>query len=181
METSSKNRILFWILIFLIVLNVSAMISFWLYYARKNKPVAETGAEKPGWALQQELSLSPEQTEAVAGINVRYRNISVQLAEDIREKKTELMSELSAGQTDTAKAYSIVDELAVLRNQLQESNIRQFLELKKVCTPSQVEKLSAIYSEFYGCENRGQGKGTGTGGGMRHRHRYGQQGDDTIK
>lgn len=41
------------------------------------------------------------------------------------------------------------------------ANINLFPDLKKVCTPEQTQKLYPIYSELYGCENKGQGNGQG--------------------
>lgn len=35
------------------------------------------------------------------------------------------------------------------------ANIKQFLDLKKDCTVELTQKLSQIYSELYGCENKG--------------------------
>ncbi|MEI8048427.1 MAG: hypothetical protein WCI92_13665, partial [Bacteroidota bacterium] len=62
-------------------------------------------------------------------------------------------------------------DVVIEQKNLQAANIKQFLDLKKVCTPEQTQKLSQIYSELYGCENKGMGQGQGKG----MRHRYGQQ------
>lgn len=61
------------------------------------------------------------------------------------------------------------------------ANIKQFLDLKKVCTPEQTQRLSQIYSKLYGCENIGGGQGKGNGFGKGYRHRYGQQKPDSKK
>lgn len=169
-----KYRVLIWALVFLGVVAVSAATTVALSYSGwlQKKETAATVKVIP--VLQKELNLTPEQSVKVEDINSRYREESDAIVTRIREKKTELLDELSRENTDTAELDRITEALSLEQKSLQQSNVKQFLELKKVCTLEQTKKLSQIYSELYGC--KGYGKGQGQGQGMGHRHRYGRQG-----
>ena len=180
MNFSDKNRLTFWILIFLVLVNVTAMVTFFLTSSRVSNSDSTAAGTKPGEALRSELSLSPEQDTKVNEINTAHKASSEPLILSIKEKKAELIEELSRENSDTLRINAILSELDSRQNKLQRANIKQFLELKKVCTPEQTKRLSQIYSELYGCDmkGKGQGNGKGNGQGKKHRHRYGQQGNN---
>lgn len=173
MNNFNNNRTVFWILIFLVLINITALATYFIYMRKPaSEPVPGSGF-KHGIALTQELSLSPDQSLKVNEINAIYKATSEPIVAAIREKKAVLLKELSKDSTDLVKAEKLADEVVAEQKKLQMANIKQFLDLKKVCTPEQTQTLSQIYSELYGCGNKGQGKGQWKG----YRHRYGQQKD----
>ena len=173
MNNFNNNRTVFWILIFLVLINITALATYFIYMRKPaSEPVPGSGF-KHGIALKQELSLSPDQSLKVNEINAIYKATSEPIVAAIREKKAVLLKELSKDSTDLVKAEKLADEVVAEQKKLQMANIKQFLDLKKVCTPEQTQTLSQIYSELYGCGNKGQGKGQGKG----YRHRYGQHKD----
>lgn len=180
MNLFNNNRIVFWILIFLVLINITALATYFIYMRKPaNEPVPGSGF-KQGIALRQELSLTPDQSIKVNEINAAYKASSQPIVAAIKEKKADLLEELSKENTDNNLLAKLADEVVTEQKQLQMANIKQFLDLKKVCTPEQTQRLSQIYSELYGCENKGMGRGQGKGQGKGMRHRYGQQ-KDTLK
>jgi len=180
MNIFNNNRTVFWILIFLVLINITALVTYFVYMRKPAiEPVPGSGF-KHGIALRQELSLTPDQSIKVNEINAAYKASSEPIVAAIKEKKAVLLEELSKDNTDLAKAEKLADDVILDQKKLQMANIKQFLDLKKVCTPEQTQKLSRIYSELYGCENKGMGRGRGKGQGKGMRHRYGQQ-KDTLK
>jgi Spy/CpxP family protein refolding chaperone len=173
MNFFDKNRLAFWILIFLVIINVSALVTFFVAKPKVSSSEIKPAETRPGAALQAELSLAPDQNIKVNEINSAYKASSEPIIISIKEKKAELLEELSKENTDSNQVKAILHDLDIRQNNLQQANIKQFLELKKICTPEQTKKLSQIYSELYGCDVGGKGKGQG----MKHRHRYGQQGN----
>lgn len=173
MNIFNNNRVVFWILIFLVLINITALATYFIYIRKPaNEPVPGSGF-KHGIALKQELSLTPDQSLKVNEINSTYKSSSEPIVAAIKEKKVVLLEELSKENTDTTLVAKLAGDVVIEQKKLQMANIKQFLDLKKVCTPEQTQKLSQIYSELYGCEKKGQGKGQGKG----MRHRYGQQKD----
>ena len=180
MNIFNNNRIVFWILIFLVLINITAFATYFIYM---RKPAVEPfpgSGFKHGIALKQELSLTSGQSLKVNEINATYKASSEPIVAAIKEKKAILLEELSKENTDISLVAKLADDVVTEQKKLQLANIKQFLDLKKVCTPEQTQKLSRIYSELYGCENKGGGLGQGNGQGKGYRHRYGQQ-KDSLK
>jgi Spy/CpxP family protein refolding chaperone len=181
MSIFSNNRNVLWILIFLVLINITALTTYFIYMRKPaNEPVHVSGF-KYGVALRQELSLTPDQSIIVNQINATYKASSEPMVTAIQDKKADLLQALSTDNTDTNLVEKLANEIVTEQKQLQMANIKQFLDLKKVCTPEQTQKLSQIYSELYGCENKGKGQEQRNNNGGGHRHRYGQQKTDTIK
>ncbi len=173
MNIFNNNRTVFWILIFLVLINITALATY-LIYMRKpiNEAIPGSGIQR-GIVLRQELALTPDQSIAVNKINAIYQASSEPIVEAIREKRSELLEELSKENTDSAILAKLTIDVVIEQKKLQMANIKQFLDLKKVCTPEQTLKLAQIYAGLYGFEQNGKGQGQGKG--MRYRHRFGQQ------
>lgn len=179
MNIFNTNRTVFWILIFLVMINITALATYYIYMRKPvNEPVPGSGMKR-GIVLQQELALTPDQSLAVNKINSSYQASSEPIVEAIREKKSELLEELSKADTDSAALTKLTNDVVNEQKKLQMANIKQFLDLKKVCTPEQTQKLSQIYAGLYGFEQTGKGRGQGKGNGKGLRHRYGQQKPDS--
>ncbi len=180
MSIFNNNRTIFLILVFLVLINITALATYFIYLRKPASEPIPTSGPKYGVALRQELSLTPDQSLEVNAINTAYKASSEPYVEAIREKKADLLEELSKDKTDMGLVEKLTNEIVTEQKQLQIANIKQFLDLKKVCTPQQTQKLSQIYSELYGCENKGIGRGQVNNKGKGYRHRYGQQ-KDTLK
>ena len=180
MNIFNNNRTIFWILIFLVLINITALATYFIYMRKPANETVPGSGFKHGIALKQELSLTPDQSIKVNEINATYKASSEPIVAAIKEKKAVLLEELSKENTDTNLASKLADDVVAEQKKLQIANIKQFLDLKKICTPEQTQKLSLIYSELYGCENKGMRRGQGNGQGKGMRHRYGQQ-KDSLK
>lgn len=179
MNIFNNNRTIFWILIFLVLINITALATYFIYIRQPIVERIQGSGLKRGIVLRQELSLTPDQSLAVNKINFDYQASSELIVETIRQRKAELLEELSKENTDSTVLIKLANEVVNEQKKLQMANIKQFLDLKKVCTSEQTQKLSQIYSELYGCQDKG--KGQGNGNGMKHRHRYGQQKNELKK
>lgn len=170
MNILNNNRTAFWILIFLVLINITALATYFIYTKKSTGESAPGSGFKRGVALKEELSLTSAQSLKVNEINANYKAMSEPIVKAIQKKKSVLLEELTKNNTDTNLVSKLAEDVVIEQKNLQLANIKQFLDLKKVCTPEQTQKLSHIYSELYGCENKGMGQGKGKG----MRHRYGQ-------
>jgi len=167
METYKKNRLLFWLLIVLVVINIAAMASFFIFSKEAFVP---SGSEQPAMTCTgfcQELDMSPAQTGKVEAINNIYQNNAGAIVAEIKNKRMEILDELNKENPDTSLTNKMAYELSLVQSSLQRENIRQYLELKKVCTPEQAQRLSALYRDLYGCSMKGKG--------MKYRNRHGRE------
>jgi Spy/CpxP family protein refolding chaperone len=172
MNFFSKNKIVFWLLIFLVVINLSALATFLIFYSRPSAALVQPLSEKPGSALQKELTLTPDQSNAVEEILAEYRKITDPIAENIREYRVQILDELAGEKPDTGRINHFADSICFLQWQMQRANVGQYMSLKEICNPEQCKRLSSLYFELYGFQ--GQGKGRGRGKGMMHQYRRGQ-------
>ncbi len=166
MNFLNKNRFLTWLLIVLVFINLSALASFLIYI--KTRPALVTCETQPaqGCALRNELELSDEQAGSVDLINSDYKNNVEPIVSDIRDLRSEIIDELDKESPDTVVLNRLASGLSSLQNKMQKENIRQYLELKKICAPNQALRLSELYRDLYGCPMKGKG--------MQHRYRHGQ-------
>ncbi|MCX6245648.1 MAG: periplasmic heavy metal sensor [Bacteroidetes bacterium] len=176
MNFFSKNKVLFWLLIFLIVINLSALITFLVYFSENTTDPEQRVQGNPGIAIRKELSLSPSQSENVEVILADYRNATAPITMNIRNYRSRLLEELAKDKPDTIMVDRYADEISLLQKQMQKASVKQYMALKEICNAHQCQRLSSLFFELYGC--KGQGKGMGKGRGMMHQYRggRGQQG-----
>lgn len=172
MNFFSKNRFVFWLLIFLVVINFSALITFLVFFSHSSTGSAEQPQKNQGMALRKELSLTPSQSEKVEIILAGYRNSTDPVAADIRNYRKQLLEELAKDKPDSTLLNKYEEEICSLQLQMQKASVRQYMALKEICTPAQCQRLSALYFELYGCQSKC--KGMEKGKGMMHQYRGGQ-------
>ena len=171
MNFFNKNRLIFWLLLVLVIINISALVTFFLLIREHNKAVPETAAESTFRKFRRELSLTPEQSEKVAAINARSRQMSEPVSSALREKRSELLNELASDHPDTALLNKYAEEIESLQEELQKASIRQYLDLRTVCDSHQCRKLSSFYFQLYGGKENSMGQGKR----MQNRYRHGQR------
>ena len=167
-----KNRLVFWVLIVLVVINLSALISFF-FFTRAETPVQCCSPEEQQCtAFRDELNLTAEQTRQVGVINKKYQESAAPIALNIKEIRASILTELEKERPDTAQLDKFTNQLAELQLKIQKENIKQYTELKRVCTQEQAHWLSALYRDLYGCPMQD--------GQMQHRYRQGHGNDKTM-
>ncbi|MCX6241534.1 MAG: hypothetical protein NTX43_07015 [Bacteroidetes bacterium] len=160
MNYFNKYRVVFWIMILMIVVNISAFTSFFFYY-RANKTMVSDSASCSGTCrfLNEQLALNPGQADKVSAVNKQFRERTQSVVADIKNTRTALLDELALNEPDTLKLNQYTEHIGELQKKLQRAAVLQFQQLKEICTPDQCLKLSAIYSEVYGCPKMGQDTG----------------------
>jgi Spy/CpxP family protein refolding chaperone len=169
MNFDPKSKFIFWLLIFLVVVNVSMFLSFFFLFSEKTILPAEKSPELLKDSFTNSLALSSAQTQSVDSILVNYKKRTRPIVTQIRNHRIQILEELEKGQPDRSVLNEYEEEIAVLQKEMQKASVDQYLELKKICTPEQCERLSTLYRELYGTvDDQGPGQGN------RHRHRGGR-------
>jgi hypothetical protein len=177
MNFFNKNRLIFWLLLFLVVINISALVTFFLFYSGQKKQSSQNTGKQSFSMFQKELSLTPIQSEKVCSINAQHRSISEPVSTALKEKRSQLLEELSLEQPDTLLLRKYAEEIGDLQKEMQMALIRHYLDLKTVCDSCQCQKLSSFYFQLY--DSKGPGKGMGKQ--MQHRNRHGQKQQECNK
>ncbi len=168
MNFFSKNKVVFWLLVFLVVLNLSALATFIIFFSTSSPGPNEMTPGKSCSNFCRELSLTPDQSAKVSPVLAKYRNQTDPVSASIRDQRLLVLDELAKDDPDTLLLSQYTRNISSLQEQLQKASIHQYFELKKICTPDQCRKLTSLYSELYGCKECGMGKGSGKG--MMYRH-----------
>ncbi|MCX6305204.1 MAG: hypothetical protein NT040_09555 [Bacteroidetes bacterium] len=166
MNFFSKNRLVFWLLVILVVINISALASFFLFTKTADTRQCCSPEQQQCMAFRDELKLSAAQTLKVNAINKQYAGSAGPIASAIKENRTAILTELEKDVPDSIHLNALTEQLALLQVEIQKENIRQYRELKRVCTPDQAQRLSALYRDLYGCPMQN--------GEKQHRYRHGQ-------
>jgi len=161
-----KNRFLSWLLIVLILINVSALVSFFLFSHTKTPASCCPSDGKQAHSFCSELRLSEKQTSQVDSINQNYKANAGPIVAAIKNARSAILNELEKETPDTGMLNKLTDELSVLQKRVQQENIKQYLKLKNVCDLEQAQRLSALYRDLYGCPMKNNA--------MQHQYRHGQ-------
>jgi len=173
MNFFSKNRFVFWLLIFLVIINLTALITFLVFFHNNSSASSQQlPKNQGGMKFRKELSLSTAQSEKVDVILTDYRDSTEPIASNIRNCRAQILEELAKDKPDTTVLNKYVEDLCSMQKQMQKASVNQYMALKQICNPAQCQKLSALYFELYGCQ--GNCKGMGQGKGMMHQYRRGQ-------
>ena len=174
MNFFTKNRFVFWLLIFLIVILLTTLITLMTYYSNQAKTTNQQKPENPGNAFRRELSLSASQSEKVEAILADYRSTTEPIVTDIRNHRIQILDELAESKPDKSILDMYIEEISQLQKQMQNASVHQYLALKEICTPDQCQRLSALYFELYGFREQAKGHGKGQGKGQMRRYRGGR-------
>ena len=95
--------------------------------------------------LREELNLSGEQIEKVAGINERFRKERETWYKTLKPGKDELKKLLLAENINYDEVRKKLKEISDIEIELKILQIKHRLELQKVLTPEQLDKLKNEY------------------------------------
>lgn len=171
MKPLHKYRIAVISLTVLVIVAVSALITT-VYHQRQDArqsgySVRSEKCSATAAVLRDELGLTNTQLSKIQSSCDACRGFNRCSRDTLNTLKSEFIAELSGKVSDTVQLNRIADAFGKAQAAIMKGMIRQYLEIKAVCTPEQRIKLSRLYSELFGsCTNRG--------GGM---HRYGKKPD----
>ena len=144
MNTSSKNNILLWVIIVLLILILSAMGTI-MFHVHSNRMKHDQPREPQNEISQikEKLNFTDEQTEKFKLIKEKHDEIVNPIKSQIDDERSKLNNEMSSDNTDTAKLNKILTNIAELRLKMAKEQINMFLEIKKICNPDQLAKFSS--------------------------------------
>lgn len=162
MNFFQRNKIIIRILAIMLIITVSALGTIVYQHVYPVVPGEKNGScEKKCNLLSEELSLSPEQTKKIDKILAGCRQAGMMISDSLREKRSEILTELSRETPDSIHLQNIANEIGRLQSKLTNQTISQYLQISSECTPAQRVKLSSLYSEMMGCCKQGDGRGIG--------------------
>lgn len=98
--------------------------------------------------MKERLGLSDEQIDKISEINLDYKKKYLEYREKIAPKKIKLRQMLLEENVDLQVVRSLLKEISDLRLEVKMLRIKQRLDIEKILTPSQREKLKASKMEM---------------------------------
>jgi len=142
---NKKQRIINWLSIFLLVINISAFATLLLMNNKTISSTSETTEHyKSDKFLKDALNLTEEQYEEVSAMDHKIFRIYQNILDMQCESNFKLMAELSAENPNQQKMDSIAKQIGGLYTGLKRQTIKHFMNIRSICTDEQsilLEKL----------------------------------------
>ncbi len=178
MNYFTKKRVVIWVVVILVVLNVSALITI-LYERNINcGPVSIKETEENqrfreiNGFMREDLNLSPSQTNKVYRLRRENYVNSNKILQELDQKRKDMLAELQKEQPDQQKLDEIATDIGNLHKNLKLETIQYFLKLKDIIGPEQQIKLNRLFRdmEYYHDQrnngpDRGRARNRGNGFG----------------
>lgn len=181
MKTENRRSVLVWAIVVLAVMNISTIATVVYHKTQSFKAevgsasgtkLTETDSEKfSGRYFRDQLNLSSEQMDKFKFINPAFRPKARSITLELASKRKEMLLEMAAVQSDTARLNAYSDTIGQLHSELKKITYRYYLEIKSICDPEQQKKLEQIFSEMFSNDSSmgssGKGGPKGWQGGRR--------------
>lgn len=144
MDFFTKNKVLFWCVIILIMLNVVTLASFWL---RKPPVGPHAGPERKPTGqqlMEQRLDLSPEAADRIERLRNEHFARTRPLQEDMHRIRLDILDEIFSDTPDPDIIDAMLAELDKRQSLFEENLFTHFQELKGVCDPRQAQELKSM-------------------------------------
>ena len=169
MNEKNRRRLLLYLILFLLVLNVSALGTIIYLIYRPHHDLFPPGPDGPvGKRLENELNLSETQRKEFKTLRRDFLEKSRPVLDTLRLTREEIYKGLAMDRVDTVVLFQKADELGRHHAQLKKMAIRHFLRLQSKCSPEQRKRLISIYRPLL--------ESDGPGRGMQYRNRMGPAG-----
>lgn len=163
MNSKVKKQLLVITIIFLIVINITALITIFYNSTIKSKKRDEAELIKEQrqirgmrYYFKNELKLSEKQFEEFQQINIEISKLSQEIAQKLHEKRILMLKELAKENPDLKKLNNLANEIGELHYELKNNTIKHFLELKNICNEDQQEVLQQIFMQMINEQDKGR-------------------------
>ena len=179
MDYLTKNKMLFWCVIVLVVLNAVTLGSFWWGRPRPEGPRGRGAHGEGQRILKDKLQLSEEQADQFEQIRQEHFARTKPMQEEMQRVRLELLDQVFASEREDGKTEELLAQLGGKQVEFERQLLRHFQELAEACTADQVAALKEMLTNLVGPSGpqrpgHGPGRGTGTGPGPGPGHGPGQ-------
>jgi Spy/CpxP family protein refolding chaperone len=157
MNYFKQNKISTWIIVILLATNVSTITTI-LVNKNLNKQVSQNSVEiiipdnGLGRFFRDELDLTMDQHQQFRSFRQDYHINASKITKQLKGKRSEMLNELLAENSDTNNLHQIAYEIGELHRELKHQTFEYYLNLKDICTESQRRKLFSIFNSMQNSE-----------------------------
>jgi len=151
-----KKRLIAFGIIFLVVINISALATliYNRWFKAQRLDLAADSSESLA-AIQKKMSLSTEQLERMRNLRSSFEADIDEIRWQMQEKRKVLAAEIKKTKPDITLIDHLIDEIGNLQSTVQKRTIRNLLKGKSILTPAQREKYFSMFDDYV--HRRGMG------------------------
>jgi uncharacterized membrane protein len=172
MKKMIKTKLLIWLIIILIALNLATIISG-ISYSLKSRKADQIKTEVPfnqrADFFYEQLGLTPEQREHFLEYNREFNRNARTIINDLNSLRFSMIKEMAETNPDRSKLDDICTRIGTLHTKLKGVTVDYYLQMKSVCDKQQQLALNDLFERMLdsdgNLEMRRPGYGRQKGGG----------------
>ena len=146
MNSLHKNKLLTWLVLVLVVVNIGSMAFIWM-----GKPKLENPIEgSPKEFLSRELKFDEKQQVQFEKLVVEHRDQANDVRKKIKEEKEEMYGLLQNPELTDSLKNSAVEKVAGATKELDLITLNHFEKVRNICTPEKKKRLDKIMMQMLG-------------------------------
>lgn len=169
----TKYRILIWVVLLLLVLNISVIGTIFYRNLRQSKVVTHPPVAMrmhnpagPGVFMKHELALSEEQYTRFHEARMDYQKSVLEINNSINNLKRSYLHELMKNKPDEAIIRTTLDSVGIMHSRLMQETGNYYNQIRQFCSNDQVEKLNTFFLGAMKNEGNEMMRGRGMRGRM---------------
>jgi len=150
METKSKNKIFYLLMVVLVIMNLMTIGFLWMYKYNEHKPIQQPPLTPPAGKIiiEQELRFSKEQADKFDKLRNEHHNSARKTVDEIAMLKENLFELIKENGGDDTKATVIADEIGNKQKELDLITYNHFKDIRNLCDEKQKEKFDLILQDI---------------------------------
>lgn len=146
MTNLHKNKLLTWLVLVLVVVNIGSMIFIWMGKPKHDKNIQGSPKE----FLSRELKFDEKQQDQYEKLVVEHRDQANDIRRKIKEEKEKMYGLLKNSVLTESLKKSAVDKVAKSTKELDLITLNHFEKVRNICTPEQKKRLDQIMMQMLG-------------------------------
>lgn len=147
MNYFKKNKIISFLVIFLLLINITALLTMFIQGRRSGKPSQENEIERTTHFLKEELQFNDEQVYQFVTLQNEFLMETQIYKKKIGDAKFELYEELlndDASKVDKEKIYAVISENTILT---EKRTLKFMSDMKMICNEEQISQYRMLMGQ----------------------------------
>ena len=152
MELNKKVKLLTWLLIFVILFNVSAFVFIMIQHRNFNDnfppPFMRHRRPPIHQIIANQLNLTPEQQLQYDNLRQNFFGKGKTCLDSIRYYNMQIDQQIVSDNPDTVLINQYIDKISNLQKRMKRRSVNYFLEIKSILTPEQKQKFNQLFIQL---------------------------------
>ena len=149
MKNLTKNKVLTWLVLLLLLANATSIAMFWFYKGKANEHPKQTHQPngKPQDFLIKELNFDAAQQVQLEAFSKEHREAINSFGGKIKEVKENFFSILKQQNTTDSTKKNAAAAISNITQQIDLLTLNHFEKVRAICTPDQQKKFDEIIKQ----------------------------------